>query len=68
MATPFPHVQITHLSRMGRRRSQSVMIPNTFSQDQTAGQSTARVSSLIITLKRCTLRIFDHSRKNFWHN
>lgn len=68
MATPYSHVQITHLTRMGRRRSQSVMIPNTYSRDQTAGQSTARVSLLIITLKRCTLRIFDHCRKHFWHN
>ncbi|CAF4479012.1 unnamed protein product [Rotaria socialis] len=28
MTTPHPHIQVTRLSRMGRRRSQSVTLPN----------------------------------------
>ncbi|CAF1244574.1 unnamed protein product [Rotaria magnacalcarata] len=28
MTTPHPHIQVTHLSRMRRRRSQSVTLPN----------------------------------------
>ncbi|CAF3870287.1 unnamed protein product [Rotaria magnacalcarata] len=28
MTTPHPHIQVTHLSRMRRRRSQSVALPN----------------------------------------
>ncbi|CAF0853859.1 unnamed protein product [Rotaria sp. Silwood1] len=33
MAAPYSHAHVAHISRMGRRRSQSVTIPNTGPQD-----------------------------------
>jgi len=42
MTTPFAHTQVSHLTRMKRRRSQSVTIPNS-AQPDTPGQSIRRV-------------------------
>ncbi|CAM4877292.1 unnamed protein product [Rotaria socialis] len=36
MTTPHPHIQVTRLSRMGRRRSQSVTLPNANVRGQTS--------------------------------
>ncbi|CAF1031671.1 unnamed protein product [Adineta steineri] len=41
MSTPFAHTHISHLTRMKRRRSQSLTLPNVDQQD-TPGQSTKR--------------------------
>ena len=35
MATPFEHAHVSHVSRMGRRRSQSLTTPNSNEKDAT---------------------------------
>jgi hypothetical protein len=42
MATPFAHAHVLHLTRMKRRRSQSVTLPNSNEEDA-PGQSIRRV-------------------------
>lgn len=43
MVTPLPHVHVEYLSRMGRRRSQSVTLPNRGRQENVRVQSIRRV-------------------------
>ncbi len=42
MAKPFPHTQVSYVTREGRRRSQSVTIPDSNEED-TQEQSIRRV-------------------------
>lgn len=43
MATPFSHASVSHITKMGRRRSQSVTIPNEI-EENAPEKSRQRVS------------------------